>query len=361
MTGTDRYYLDLVRSLPDLGIQVQGLVVGEPEKLDDPLPYLHSFAPYGVSRLSRWTSVRRSVRRLLPACDLVVTHGALVAFPTLDLVRKRPLVAHFHGPSALEIRAEARRPAIISYIRHFQESMLYRQADRFIVLSRAFAEVLSEQYGVDRSRVRVIPGGIAFRRFLDLPTRREARELLGWPIDRPVIASVRRLVPSKGIDRLIDAVVDVRHRVPDVFCAIAGDGHLASQLKRQIDERALQGHVRLLGFVPDDQLPLLYRAADLLVVPTVALEGFGLVVLESLACGTPVLVTPVGGLGETVQNLDPGLILPGSSIIDIADGIIGVFRGTLKLPTSEACIEHARQFDWSAIAALIGNVYREVI
>jgi glycosyltransferase involved in cell wall biosynthesis len=206
-----------------------------------------------------------------------------------------------------------------------------------------------------------VPGGVALDRFKSLRSRSEARERLGWPTDRPIVATVRRLVPSKGVDRLIDAIADVRQHVPDIFCAIAGTGPLAAKLQERIDERSLGSHVQLTGYVPDDTLKDVYCAADLIVVPTIAFEGFGLVVIESLACGTPALVTPIGGLTEVVADLDPALVLPGCSVKDIADGITGVFRGTFKPPSSEACIQYARQFDWNSIAARVGQVYREVI
>jgi glycosyltransferase involved in cell wall biosynthesis len=361
MTGTDRYYFDLVRTLSELGISVQGLVIGEPEKLNDPLPYVRAFSSYGVSRLSRWKSVRREVRRSIPQCNVVVSHGVLVTFPTLDIIRDRPLVVHFHGPSALEIRAEKRRSAIISCVRHFQETLLYRQADRFIVLSRAFSSVLCNEYGVDPTRVCVIPGGVSLERFQRLPSRRKAREQLNLPLDRPLVGTVRRLVSSKGIDRLIDAIDIVRQRIPDVFCAVAGGGPLAAILQRKIDERALGNHIRLLGFISDEQLPLIYRASNIFVVPTVALEGFGLVVLESLASGTPALVTPVGGLAETVDQLDPRLIMRSSSSVDIADGLFTALSGSVTLPPPEACVEYARRFDWRVIATRIARVYSDAL
>jgi glycosyltransferase involved in cell wall biosynthesis len=105
----------------------------------------------------------------------------------------------------------------------------------------------------------------------------------------------------------------VRRIHPEVLLLIAGKGPLHDALSARIEDLGLQRHVRLLGYVPDADLALAYRAADLSVVPTVALEGFGLITVESLAAGTPVLVTPVGGLPETVQALAPNLILPAAT------------------------------------------------
>jgi glycosyltransferase involved in cell wall biosynthesis len=143
---------------------------------------------------------------------------------------------------------------------------------------------------------------------------------------------------------------------------IAGTGWMAPQLKQQIEAAGLENHVRLLGFVPDADLPLSYRAADLTVVPTVALEGFGLTTIESMAAGTPPIVTPVGGSPEVVGGLSPDLIVPDWTPAALAAAITAAFRGDLKLPSATQCQAYAREnFDWHTIAAKVRAVYDEAI
>src|SRR5205807_5699025 len=117
-----------------------------------------------------------------------------------------------------------------------------------------------------------------------------------------VVAAVRRLVPRMGLDVLLDAWQALGS--PGVL-AIGGDGPLRPELEARGDES-----VRFLGRLSDDDLVALYSAADVTVVPSLALEGFGLVVLESLACGTPVVVSDAGGLPEAVAGLDASLVVP---------------------------------------------------
>ena len=115
---------------------------------------------------------------------------------------------------------------------------------------------------------------------------------------------------------------------------------------------------KALSFLPDDDLPAAYRAASLTVVPTQALEGFGLIVAESLAAGTPCLVTPVGGLTAAVEKLSDQLILKGTDSASIADGVIGALTGTLPLPDAAACLDFARRnYDWPVIASQVRTVY----
>src|SRR5471030_2178982 len=193
-------------------------------------------------------------------------------------------------------------------------------------------------------------------------SRSDARRRLQLPQDRPVVLAVRRLVRRMGLEDLIEAMKRVKAKQPDVLLLIAGKGRLAEELQTRIADAGLEHNVRLLGFVPDHDLAALYRAADVSIVPTVALEGFGLITVESLASGTPVLVTPVGGLPEAVAPLSSNLVLPSTGVDAIAEGLIGALNGTLKLPDADACRRYAREnFDNSVIAKRVASVYSEAI
>jgi glycosyltransferase involved in cell wall biosynthesis len=242
------------------------------------------------------------------------------------------------------------------------ERAVYRRATRLITLSRAFAEVLQRSYRIPEERVRVIPGGVDARRFAISHSPQRARAELALPNDRPIIVTVRRLARRMGLEDLLAAIALIRSHVPEVLLVIAGRGPLAAALRARTFELGLQGNVRLLGFVSDESLPLLYRAATVSVVPTATLEGFGLVTIESLAAGTPVLVTPVGGLPEVVSDLAPELVLPGTSPPALAEGLLAALSGRLPLPSAKACQDYVRaRFDWPVIAARVRDVYLEAL
>jgi glycosyltransferase involved in cell wall biosynthesis len=116
----------------------------------------------------------------------------------------------------------------------------------------------------------------------------------------------------------------------------------------------------MLGFVPDSKLPLAYRAADITVVPSLALEGFGLSAAESLAAGTPALVTPIGGLPEVVKDLPAELVLLTTCKNTLAEGIISSLTGKVPLPNAKECHDHCRRrFDWAVVGRQIRSVYAE--
>jgi len=293
--------------------------------------------------------------------DLVASHFALYTLPWLDLLDDVPLVVHFHGPWAAEGRVEASSSPSV-HLKKQIEQVVYGRANRIIVLSDAFRAVLQDAYGVSSDRIVRIPGGVDVEAFDVAATPKEACARLGWPLDRPIVFAVRRLAKRMGLENLIEAVARLRRDVPDVLLLIAGKGPLHGALSAQIYEHGLQESVHLLGFVSDEDLPYAYRGAALSIVPTIALEGFGLITIESLAAGTPVLVTPVGGLPEVVSPLSTDLVLAGPSPAELSDGLRQALLAPEALPSSVACRSYARaQFDWSVIAHRTRNVYDDVL
>ncbi len=361
--GVDRYFCELVRHLPGVGVDVRGLVSGSLRAARDTSGVVTSFGDPADSTIRNWIGVRREVRAQLQRAPqmMPVAHFAPCAFPLLGIMRERPWIVHFHGPWAEESMVEG-SGRTSAWARALIERTVYGRATRCIALSHAFATVLEQSYGVAPDRIRVIPGGVDVDRFAAAGTREDARRMLGWPLDRPIVLAVRRLVRRMGLDRLISALQSVRKSVPDALVLIAGWGGLASELEARIASAGVQEHVRLLGYVEEERLPLMYQAADLSIVPTVALEGFGLVVVESLAAGTPVLVTPIGGLPEVVRGLAAELVLPDASVGAIADGLIAALTGRMRLPSPAACSQFARDhYAWPEIAGQIGHAYQDVL
>jgi len=169
---------------------------------------------------------------------------------------------------------------------------------------------------------------------------------------------VRRLVRRVGVDTLVEAAVSLRERLPDALVLIAGTGPLQGELEARIAALGLGDHVRLLGFVPDDMLPMVYRAADVSVVPSSSLEGFGLVTVESLAAGTPCVVTPVGGLTDVVVPFAPQLVTGSTSAADIGAVLAAALREDIPMPSAAECEAYARRdFDWPVVAARVRHVY----
>jgi glycosyltransferase involved in cell wall biosynthesis len=149
----------------------------------------------------------------------------------------------------------------------------------------------------------------------------------------------------------------MKSRIPDFWLAIAGKGPIKDALVQQVRELGLDEHVKFLGFLPDSLLPVAYQAAELSIIPSQSLEGFGLTLVESLACGTPAMCTPVGGMPEILTPFSPDLITSSGQAADIAKKLEELLTGQLPLPSRTACRQYASaHFDWRQIAAQVRQV-----
>ncbi|MCX5933467.1 MAG: glycosyltransferase family 4 protein [Pseudanabaena sp. LacPavin_0818_WC45_MAG_42_6] len=361
--GLARVYYGCVTFLPKVGVEVKGLVAGSEQVFQSSGGKVQTFASTNSSTWQRSLGARRAFNQAIANSefDLVASHFALYTLPLLDRLGKLPLVMHFHGPWALESQAEG-AGRLSTWGKWGIEKLVYRRVNGFIVLSESFRQILHKTYNVPLEKIFIIGGGIDTEEFNVNLTIAQAREKLGWPKDRRIILCVRRLVQRMGLENLIASITLVRKQHPDVLLLIAGKGAIAENLRSQIQELQLENHVQQLGFVPDQDLAIAYRASELSIVPTISLEGFGLIVIESLAAGTPVLGTPIGGIPEILRPFSPDLVLEGSSSNQLAQGISEALSGQRKIPSAEECQAYVKQnYDWQVIAAQMKSVYEQVI
>lgn len=347
--GVDRYFNSLNTTLARQGVKAMAYGFGDAEEGT-------SLGAVNQPLMSRWKAVRQA---LMPRTGgMLASHFALYALPAIFGRKWDGHVVHFHGPWARESQREGEKKHVVAF-KQFLERTVYRKADRFIVLSKAFRDQLCWGYGVPAAKVHVIPGGVETDKFKPCDPL-GARQKLGWAPDQKIVVCVRRLARRMGLENLVEAFGQISAAHPDARLKIGGTGPMRAELEQQVQQAGLTDRVQFLGFIPEEDLATTYAAADLSIVPSSALEGFGLISLESLACGTPVLVTPVGGLPDTVQGLNPELVLKGTTVDSISAGLQGWLDGSLQLPTREECREHVmRDFTWDKIARRVCAVYRE--
>ena len=356
--GAERYVYELAHQWIAQGDRVELCATDLPSQDVSPALLLTNLAATQQPLPQRlWNCHRHFRQRRLVTPDAINLHFALYSFPLLSQFPAHvPITFNFHGPWALESRQEGGASYAVR-LKYWLEQSVFRRCDRFIVLSKAFGEILHQAYKVPWEQIWIIPGGVNTTHFQPNLSRQAAREQLGWHRDRPILFTPRRLVHRMGIHQLLTALVTVRQRVPEVWLAIAGKGPLRDDLAQQVEALGLQNAVHFLGYLPDEQLPVAYQAADLTVVPSQSLEGFGLILLESLAAGTPALCTPIGGMPEVVAALNPNLVTETPEAGAIATQLIALLAGTVPLPSRSACRAYACQrFDWAIIAAQVRSV-----
>lgn len=285
---------------------------------------------------------------------------------------KIPLVTMFHTLGRLKNRVSRNGSERENRVRIEIERGSMLTAGRVVAASPTDMEQMIRYYGAPSSSIRVIPGGVDRGNFHPFP-RDAARTLLGLG-SGILVLFVGRIQRLKGIDLLLRAfarlvagwagepkprlmVVGGRNRV-DSADPEAAEMERLRELSRDLgvlDQATFQ------GAVPHSMLPLYYSAADVVVVPSLY-ESFGLVALEAMACGSPVVASRVGGLQWTVQDGKTGFLVRRRSAEEFAFAVGAILRDpALRASMSEAAVDAAQSFSWDAAADRTFQLYSELV
>ena len=242
---------------------------------------------------------------------------------------------------------------------HGVEAWMANNADAVITCSHYMRDHVSDIYGLDDQRVAVIPNGIDPLDLQPVEDLDALRARFAQPDERLVLL-VGRLVYEKGFQIALEALPGVIERLGDVRFLVAGSGTAETELREQAATLGLLDHGTFLGWIGDDVLHLLYRIADVCVVPSIY-EPFGLVALEAMASGCPTIVADTGGLREVVPNEHVGLRFRSRDPGSLASMIERVLSDEpLREQLIAEASEHVLSFDWADIARQTAEVYGEL-
>jgi glycosyltransferase involved in cell wall biosynthesis len=280
--------------------------------------------------------VARAVRRLgLGDADVAVAHHPTSVVGIARAAPNVPIAYVFHASALREARqrrargvgpAQSVRSHIVEPELRRLERAAARRSERVLVLSEFSRELFGEDHPARASRVEIVGGGVDTRVFRPAEDREALRRRLGIAPEERILVTVRRLVHRTGVDLLLDALAQPSLRDSRTRAVIIGEGELRPALERRRDALGLGMRAQLLGRLPDDEVRDWYRAADVVVLPTIAYEGFGISTAEALACGTPVVGTPVGATPEILRPLEPGLIARAADPAALADAVWSVLE-----------------------------------
>ncbi len=218
-----------------------------------------------------------------------------------------------------------------------------RRARGIIAVSGALKENMTK-LDVSPEKISVIGNGVDAERFQPLD-RGVARRRLGLPENEQLVVSVGALIASKGHALLIAALAEVAPRYPRLRVYLVGEGPHRAELERLVRQTGMQGRVLLVGSKPNEELGLWFSAADLSCLVS-AREGWPNVLLESLACGTPVLATRVGGVPEVITSPQLGVLVE-QDARSVAQGLeLALNRHWDR----EALVRYARARTWDVVA-----------
>jgi glycosyltransferase involved in cell wall biosynthesis len=278
-------------------------------------------------------------RYIVGSVDLVHGHSLLHYDGARSLYGKGTRVCYsVHSPVRLEMQAGARgesavkrlQMAIASRLTHRIEHRCLESSDCITADSNYTKQLLRQLHGSDiQLKTQVVPGWVDLNRFQIVADRQKGKAELGWPTDIPLFFTLRRLVPRMGLDRLLYAFQKVKSAGRVFHLVIGGSGPMRKPLEILVGELDLKDCVSFAGRVPEARLPLMYGATDAFVLPTAELECFGLIALEALACGRPVLATPVGAIPEILGRFEKNWLAHNASIEAIAQLLISFLQRAL--------------------------------
>lgn len=277
-----------------------------------------------------------------------------------------PVVHMFHTLGLMKQRVARDPEEAEGDYRIIGESEVLRLADRIVAATPAELAQLQWLYQADVSKVVVIPPGVDISHFYPIPGD-EAKEFIGIPPCDRMLLYVGRIEPLKGVDTLIEALSIIQQA--DVCLTVIGGDSSAypgaedkemARLQALREQHGLKELVAFLGQRSQDTLPYYYSAADAVVVPS-HYESFGMVALEAMACGTPVVASQVGGLAFLVQDGVTGYTVPVDEPKTMADRLAELINNSdLRKQMGENAARVAREYRWEVIAEQIYQLYEDV-
>lgn len=381
--GNSRFGFDLDRHLKARGHEMRALAgVGElgPKSGDEiegirfhTYPYAQNLGPIDTYFYSRRMG-RETFESMQDAWspDVILFNQPLSANGLLGLasVKAKGRAYLYLSPWPREWEIEARRSGdsdglfgkLQRGVRRRLEGKALRGSQRVLVISEYMdRELRHEHPDVPAEKLRRMSGAVDLEAFTPTSDRPGLRRRLGIESDAFVIFTMRRLVYRMGVDLLIKAVTGLLKTMSGLRLIIGGDGPERPGLETLASEAG--GAVRFLGYVPDSGLADYYRAADLVVLPTRELEGFGLVLIEAMACGTPAMGTAVGAIPEVLTGFDPNLVVRAPDSEAIAGGITRVasdraWREDLR----KRCRGYvAANYDWRKVIVGVEQALKETL
>jgi D-inositol-3-phosphate glycosyltransferase len=387
--GMNVYVRDLTRQLGKMGIHVDIFTRSQ----DDHVPHVLHELGYGnrvvhIPAGPEHPIPKEELANYIPdfvegikyfACekgikyDIIHSHywlSGIAAAALSDAWGGTPIVHMFHTLGEMKNRIARTEAEREGEYRINGEKQVLRRADRVIVATVAELTQLRFLYKANGNMI-VIPPGVDVSQFYPIPAD-EAKLFIGLKPEDRMVLFVGRIEPLKGVDTLIQAMscLQLKEKRRPVHLAIIGGDPAASpeemsaemaRLQKLCDELAVDQTVVFLGRRDQDRLPYYYSAAEVLVMPS-HYESFGMVALEAMACGTPVIASEVGGLAYLVRDGETGFTIPDQEPEELCEKISWLLNDKqLHQTMSERAVEYAQDYAWEKIAKQIVEVYEGLV
>jgi D-inositol-3-phosphate glycosyltransferase len=307
--------------------------------------------------------------------DLIHSHYWMSGLAAIELSQtwNIPFLHMFHTLVLMKNRIAQTPQEMEGEYRILGEKKVISKANRIIAATLAEKSQLEFLYKAPSSKISVIPPGVDTRHFYPIP-KDEAKEVVGVPEDSHTILFVGRIEPLKGIDKLIQAISIIQNNgelrcCPHNLVIIGGEPNAKSEemnaemarLQDMVEDLGIENFVIFLGKQDQQLLPYYYSASEIVVMPS-HYESFGMVALEAMACGTPVVASQVGGLAFLVRDGETGFVVPGNDVQMLAKRIVELIKDKdLRNKLGNKSAEYAQLYAWEIISEKMIEVYNQVL
>jgi D-inositol-3-phosphate glycosyltransferase len=389
--GMNVYVREITRQLGEMGIHVDVFTRSQNEHV----PHVLHDLGYGnrivhVRAGSEYPLPKKELFNYLPqfvegirdfanskgiSYDLIHSHYWMSGMVAIELKKywSVPFVHMFHTLGLMKNRVAQTLEEIEGEYRIEGEREVLKTADKIIAATPAEYAQLLWLYQADANNIIVIPPGVDIGKFYPIPPD-EAKEYIGVPPCGRMLLFVGRIEPLKGLDVLIEAIGIMRKNEvlsdnPFCLAIIGGDPEESevqsnieiSRIKALTEQFGLTDLVTFLGRRSQDSLPYYYSAAEAVVVPS-QYESFGMVALEAMACGKPVVASQIGGLAYLVQDGITGFTVPVDEPIELADRLTSLLQDpNLRDQMGKQAVQVARDYAWDKIATKLLIIYEELL
>jgi len=356
--GVENYVYNLSKELVKRGHKVTVICANEPNTKREEtingvdvkrLPYLGKIANTNITPTLPLELLKEDF-------DIIHTHLPTpwsadwsVIFAKL---KKRPVILTYHN----DIVAKGFASYIAKFYNLTSLNLVLRIAKKIIITQLKYFEhsPYLEKY---KDKIEVVPVGVDTGRFKPLNVDEEEHTLL-------FLSVLDRFHEYKGLEYLLKALKTVKDEIRDVRLIVGGDGELKTYYQEMANRLGIGDNVEFVGFIPDSKLVEYYNRCSVFVLPSYSSdqEGFGIVLLEALACGKPVVTTEIVGVSNDVHEFNAGVVVKPCDVKSLADAILGVLQDSdLKRRMRKNGRKIAEKYSWRKVAAMVEKIYTELV
>lgn len=310
----------------------------------------NNWSPFYVQNQIK--TVKKAIHKFLPNIewDIIHIHSLFTGAGVMEALGDKPRYLYtVHSPVVAEQKINWAHQGLIGKVKLLfglrilkrLENIILHKASAIHVLSKFTKSQIQYFHGF-ADKITIIPHWIQ-PQYIRTKKKADARALLGWPQNIPILFTIRNHIPRTGLDIAIDAITPLTIQKRCIFI-VAGDGPMRTMLQqRAIKAGAGPAQIVFTGHLSDKKLMLAYQAADLFVLPTIELECFGLIILEALAMGCPIVATNVAAISELLEPILPDFIVPANNVTAMRTKLQDYLKGKLAVPEQATLIDYVQR------------------